>query len=105
MKSLLAAVLVASGFALAAPAGAEAQDRPEVKMYATSWCPYCARARAYFAKRGVAYTEVDVEKSAEGRAEFRRLGGRGVPLIVVGDQRMNGYSEARLAQLLGAAGY
>jgi glutaredoxin len=105
MKILLAAALIAFSVAVAAPAAAEAQSRPEVKMYATSWCPYCAKARAYFSRRGIAYVEVDVEKSPDGRAEFRRLGGRGVPMIVVGGQRMNGYSEARLGQLLSEAGY
>jgi glutaredoxin len=102
-------VLVALMLALAPPALAQATGKPEslpaVKMYATSWCPYCAKARAYFSRRGVVYTEIDVEKSAEGLAEFRKLGGRGVPLIVVGVERMNGYSEARLAQLLSEAGY
>src|SRR5215213_2863610 len=105
MKTLFAAALVAFGVALAAPASAEAQSRPEVKMYATSWCPYCAKARAYFSRRGIAYSEVDIEKSPDGQAEFRRLGGRGVPMIIIGAQRMNGYSEARLGQLLSEAGY
>ena len=98
-------VLVALMLALAPPAFAQATSKPEVKMYATSWCPYCAKARAYFSKRGIAYTEIDVERSAEGLAEFRNLGGRGVPLIMVGTQRMSGYSEARLGQLLSEAGY
>jgi glutaredoxin len=62
-------------------------------MYATSWCPYCAKARAYFAQSGIAYVEHDVEKSARARAEFKRLGGRAVPLIVVGREKMNGFSE------------
>src|SRR5678815_1352320 len=101
MKSFLAAVLLS--MAVAAPA--MAQTRPEVKMYATSWCPYCAKARAYFARRGIAYVEVDIEKSREGRAEYERLGARGIPVILVGPQRMNGFSEARLSQLLSEAGY
>jgi hypothetical protein len=32
-------------------------------------------------------------------------GARGVPVILVGTQRMNGYSEERLAAMLKAAGY
>ena len=101
MRTLLAALLVSSSLAFPAMA----QQRPEVKMYATSWCPYCAKARAYFARRGIAYVEVDVEKSRAGRAEYDRLGARGVPVILVGAQRMNGFSEARLSQLLADAGY
>ena len=105
MRATLAAFLIAAGCVLSAPVLAEAGAKPEVKMYATSWCPYCAKARAYFARRGIAYVEVDIEKSREGRAEYDRLGARGVPLILVSTQRMNGFSEARLSQLLSEAGY
>jgi glutaredoxin len=101
MKSVVAALFLA--LAVASPA--MAQSRPEVKMYATAWCPYCAKARAYFAKRGIAYVEVDIEKSREGRAEYDRLGARGIPVILVGPRRMNGFSEARLTHLLSEAGY
>ena|SRR5580765_5973084 len=101
MKTLLAAFLLSLSFA----SPAIAQQRAEVKMYATSWCPYCAKARTYFSRRGIAYVEVDIEKSREGRAEYDRLGARGIPVILVGQQRMNGFSEARLSQLLTDAGY
>ena len=79
--------------------------RPEIKMYATDWCGYCRQAKAYFGRQGIRYTELDVEKSAAARDEYQRLGARGVPVILVGTQRMNGYSEERLAQMLKAAGY
>jgi glutaredoxin len=79
--------------------------RPEVKMYVTDWCTYCKQARTYFQRNGIRYTELDVEKSAAAGAEYKRLQGRGVPVILVGTQRMNGYSEDRLAQMLKAAGY
>jgi glutaredoxin len=82
-----------------------APARPEVVMYATDWCPYCKQARQYFARQGIAYREVDIEKSPAGRAEYNRLGGRGVPLIMVGAQRMQGYREESLARLLKSAGY
>lgn len=82
-----------------------AATRPEIKMYATDWCPYCKKAQAFFAQQGIRYTHVDIEKSDAARAEYQRLGGRGVPVILVGSQRMNGFSEERLAQMLKAAGY
>lgn len=88
------ALVLAVAFAAAAGAPpARAESTPEIVMYATSWCPYCAKARAYFAESGIAYVEHDVEKSATARAEFKRLGGRAVPLIVVGREKMNGFSE------------
>ena len=68
---------------------------PGVTMYATTWCGYCKKAREYFAAKGIRYTEVDVEKSPEGERRWKELGGKGVPLIVVGTKVMRGFSPAR----------
>ncbi|HZN85781.1 MAG TPA: glutaredoxin domain-containing protein [Burkholderiales bacterium] len=84
-----------------APAAAAAQP---LVMYATSWCPVCAKARAYFRKHGIAYEEHDVEKSPEAKAEFTRLGGKGVPLIVHGRAAMSGFSENGFEALLARSG-
>ncbi|HYR34744.1 MAG TPA: glutaredoxin family protein [Burkholderiales bacterium] len=75
-----------------------------VVMYATSWCGYCAQARAHFARRGIAYIEYDVEKSPAAHAEFKRLGGRGVPLIVHGANVMRGFREQSFDALLARNG-
>jgi glutaredoxin len=71
-------------------------------MYATDWCPHCARAREHFRKNGIDYVEHDIEKSPQARSEHQRLGGRGVPLILVGEQRMNGFNAARFDALFGS---
>ena len=84
-------------------AAAQSAQVPVV-MYATSWCPYCAKARAYFKKNRIDYVEHDIEKSAAAQAEHRRLGGRGVPLIVVGKEKMSGYSEQGLDAMFARAG-
>jgi len=64
----------------------------KVVMYSTSWCGVCKKAKRYFAEKGIPYTEYDVEKSREGKSAFKRLGGKGVPVILVGKRRMNGFS-------------
>ena len=61
-------------------------------------------ARAYFRKHGIDYVEHDVEKSAEAKAEFTRLGGKGVPLVVLGRAAMNGFSESGFETLLERSG-
>jgi glutaredoxin len=89
-----------------APAAAAAQSaKAPVKMLATAWCGYCAKARAYMRSRGIPFEELDVEKSAQGKQEYRALKGRGVPIILVGDQRMNGYDQGRLEAMLRAGGH
>jgi len=64
-----------------------------VVMYSTSWCGYCKKARRYFQKRGIAFSEYDIETDAAARARYDALGARGVPVILVGSRRMNGFSE------------
>lgn len=80
---------------------AENPVQPTVILYGTSWCGYCAATRKFFAENGIRYTELDVEKTTEGYTGHKKLGGGGVPVIVVGDQVLHGYSEAALSQSLG----
>jgi glutaredoxin len=85
---------------LAAPGDLpEAGNRPRVVMYSASWCGLCKRARRYFRENGIRFTEYDVEKSPKGGRDFASLGGRGVPVILVGKHRMNGFSEAAFESL------
>lgn len=67
---------------------------PEVVMYSTGWCPYCARARALFERKGIAFREIDIETDAELRAEMlTRSGRRSVPQIFVGERHVGGFEE------------
>ncbi|MCZ8130964.1 MAG: glutaredoxin 3 [Steroidobacteraceae bacterium] len=60
-------------------------------MYATGWCPYCARARALLDRRGIAWTEIDVESEPAKRAEMiARSGRRTVPQIWIGETHVGG---------------
>jgi glutaredoxin 3 len=72
---------------------AESTDtRPKVVMYATGWCPYCARARRLLADKGIEFEEIDVDAQPGARAEMlRRSGGRGtVPQVFIGDTHVGG---------------
>ena len=61
-------------------------------MYSTTWCGYCKQARNYFQQNNIAFAEYDVEKSDKGKRDYKKMNGRGVPIILVGDKRMNGFS-------------
>ena len=63
-----------------------------VLMYSTSWCTYCKKARKYFTSKGIPYKEYDIEKSPAARRAYDKLGGKGVPVILVGDKKLNGFS-------------
>lgn len=84
--------------------GQSAVGGAKVRMFMTRWCPYCKKAKAYFQKRGVTYQELDIEHSPQAKAEYDRLGGHGVPVILVGEERMDGFDAEHLERMLAAAG-
>ncbi|MFN3493863.1 MAG: glutaredoxin family protein [Hydrogenophaga sp.] len=63
-----------------------------VVIYTTPTCPHCHRALKHMQARNIPYLQKDVQHNAENRAEFKRIGGRGVPHILIGDQVMVGFS-------------
>ena len=71
-----------------------------VTVYSAVWCDYCHKAMRHLDERGVNYKKCDVERDASCKAEFDRLKGVGLPLIMVGGDRMDGYDRAELDQLL-----
>jgi glutaredoxin len=70
-----------------------------VVMFSAEWCGVCKRAKRYFRSQSIAFTEHDIEKSASAARDFKQLGGRGVPLILVGDSKLFGFSQASFNRL------
>ena len=70
-------------------------SQKKVVIYSTAWCGACRKAKSYFRQKSIPFKEYDVEKSTKGRRDYKRLNGRGVPIILVGKQRMNGFSPGR----------
>ena len=67
-----------------------------VELYVTSWCGYCRAAQNHLKQKGVPYVAYDIEKDDAAKQRHRELGGKGVPLIIVGSHKMSGYSEEML---------
>ena len=89
----------------AAAAGAREGMFPQVTIYTGNDCHWCAKAKQYLTRRGVAYTEKNVEADEAAAQEALRLAGRrGVPVIVVGAQVIAGFQRRELdaALALGA---
>lgn len=73
---------------------------PTVTMYATQWCPYCQKARLFFAKHRIHFTEYDIEHDNAAYQRYKALRGNGIPLIFIDETRINGFDEAKLSQTL-----
>ena len=102
---ILGAFLVVFNFAsirdaVSGPIDYDASLAGEVTLYSTTWCGYCAKVRAMFNRHDIPFTERDVEKDAAAAEAFQRLGGRGVPVVTVGNRIVYGYDYARLRNLL-----
>src|SRR5258706_7978036 len=69
----------------------------KVVMFATAWCPYCAKARALFQAQGVRFIELDLERDGTAEA-FQRdvMGLSGFPTIIIGNRVTQGYDEGQI---------
>lgn len=66
-------------------------SEPRIVMYATSWCPYCQRARHLFEDRQLKIEEIDIEANPTRREEMRARSGRNtVPQIFIGATHVGG---------------
>lgn len=72
-----------------------------VAMYTTPTCGYCKRARSFFSQHNIAFTDYDITTDKSAMERFKALKGRGVPLIFVGDKRIDGFNKPLLENLLG----
>jgi len=78
------------------------EHKAKVVLYGTETCPYCAKARAYFKENGIAYADLDIGKPGQARDEFAKLGGNGVPLLLIGDRRIEGFNPNSITAALKA---
>lgn len=67
----------------------------KVVMYSAEWCGICKKAEHYFRQNSIPHITYDVEKSRRGKLDFKALRGKSVPVIILGDKRMNGFTVAR----------
>lgn len=77
-----------------------ATSQPVITLYGTTWCGYCAAAREFFNANGIAYKDLDVEKSNEGYQAYKTLGVQGIPAIVIGNDLIEGFDESRVRKKL-----
>lgn len=70
----------------------------DVTVYTTEPCPYCSRAKALLAAREISYTEINLGRDPEGRAELaERTGLMTFPQIVIGGTTVGGWTELEQA--------
>jgi glutaredoxin-like protein NrdH len=83
----------------------------EVFLYALSTCPWCRKAKQWFADSKVDFDYVDVdllpdeEQHSAGDKAFELSGGRRYPIAVINGEVVVGYKPDRYAELLKSGGW
>jgi glutaredoxin 3 len=66
----------------------------EIIVYTTDPCSFCARAKQLLTKRGLTFSEVNLAKDPEGRAELAaRTGMFSFPQVVIDGEVLGGWRE------------
>ncbi|MGE6659450.1 glutaredoxin family protein [Pseudomonas sp. NPDC077408] len=55
---------------------------------------HCKQARQYLQRNGISFVEHDIEKNQNARRAYDAMGGNGVPVILVENKRLNGFTVA-----------
>ena len=65
-----------------------------VKIYTTSSCPFCIRAKRLLEARGIPFEDIDVGNDDALREEImQRTGRRTVPQIFIDERSIGGFEE------------
>lgn len=65
-----------------------------IKIYSTSWCPGCIKAKKFFDMKGWDYTEINVADAHEDREEVMKVSGqRTVPVIDIDGEIIVGFDK------------
>ena len=66
----------------------------KVVIYSTRICPYCVRAKNFFDKKNINYTEIMIDKEPALVAEMVEKSGRqSVPQIFIDDYHVGGFDD------------
>jgi glutaredoxin 3 len=68
----------------------------KVVMYSKDYCPFCDRARSFFENREIQFTEIDLTgKEDEIQKIKNETGWRTVPIILIKDKLIGGYTDLK----------
>ncbi|MBC3874129.1 glutaredoxin family protein [Undibacterium flavidum] len=77
---------------------------PDIKVlvYGTQNCPFCIKTRDLLTTQRIQFEDFDIDKLDKARQEFLKLGGEGVPLIIIGNRRIEGFNQAQIEAAVAA---
>lgn len=73
---------------------------PEILIYTSSLCPYCTMAKKLFEKKGVTYSEINIDSKPGLRQEMmQQTQRRTVPQIFINGQHIGGFDDLHALEI------
>jgi glutaredoxin 3 len=70
----------------------------EIVVYTTEPCSFCARVKGLLQSRGLQFSEVNLSKDPDGRAELvQRTGMMSFPQVLIDGELVGGFAETLTA--------
>ena len=73
---------------------------PNVVLFGASWCQFCKKTRSLLDSENIGFIDYDVEKNDKAMSLFKELDGKGYPLLLIGDTRINGFNKQAIIAAL-----
>lgn len=78
-------------------------DTPQVTIYSATWCAFCHAAKDYLDKKGVKYTDKDVDSDRAIAEESVKISGQtGIPVLNINGKIIVGFDRPRIDAALAA---
>ena len=71
-----------------------------IKVFSTTHCPACKKAKEYLDTLGVNYESINIEEDMEAQQQVISMGFYSVPVIMIGEEYIAGFSPNRISELL-----
>jgi glutaredoxin 3 len=71
-----------------------------IKLYTSSSCPYCMRAKKFLKEHGIKFKEINISVYPQAAKELKeKTGQTGVPVILTGNHKIVGFDEKKLRNI------
>lgn len=68
----------------------------DITIYTSTTCSFCHMAKDYLDGKNIKYTEKNISDDKDARMEMMKMGFTGVPVIIIGDEKILGFDKAKI---------
>lgn len=79
-------------------------DSPQVTVYSATWCAFCHAVKDYLDKKGVKYTDKDIDSDKAIAQESMDISGQtGIPVVNINGTIIVGFDRPKIDAALSSA--